>query len=1124
MHNLKNLTSAMILFLSLLAELSFAQPAGEIKMMVNRNRQVIIDYATMIDMNTRVPLRKDLVDQFAAGSFNRSSGAVFEVNYINFSMQQQLAFQYAVDIWSNLLQSDVVINITAQMSPLDPGIIGQTIIPVQFANFPNAQKINSFYVVAMAEKIAGEDLNDPTEPDIILELNSQFEFYFGTNGVTPSGLHDFATVILHEIGHGLGFFDGTFETGGSGFYTVFGAPTVYDRHLENDSSQNIVESFADGSIALGDQLTGDSIFFNGFSFPTAEDRPRLYAPAVWSSGSSISHLDELTYPAGDLNSLMSPQIGLAESIHDPGITYEIFQDLGWVAMDIDFNQLLDTEDSLSDRTITATVKGDSAVLADGVNLYYTYGSFKSDAGVLVNMTSTGNANEYTASIPATGNEETVKYYIEVSASGGKTFTSPGEAPIFSRQFVIAKDTIAPIITHTPIAIAFVSDLVLPIVANVIDNIGVGDLSLIFKINGGTLDTLVVPNTNFTKNGFYDGDYLLDWDVGALGVIAGDIIDYKLDVPDSAANPNAISHPVLDFHKLSIIEISTPVNFYSNDFNSPSDDFTGSGFTIGPEINFDSDAIHSTHPYRTVDGTSNEDSVTLVYLLNTPIIITDKDASMVFDQVVLAEPGVGNSAFGHPQFWDYMVVEGSKNFGLTWLAAADGYDSRLDTAWLDRYNSELDPSGNSTAIGDKSLYRSHEINLTENGNFIAGDTVLLRFRIYVDPFVHAWGWAIDNLKIQVDEKPPVITQITPDYLLVGATSINLRSRVEDNIELDSVIYEIDFKGGTQIISFQAGSGLFDINLTFSQPVVNGDLLKYRIIAVDKAPTPNTAFLPSTGFFEVPVAQFETAQTMYVNDFNVDSDDFIGANFSIRQDNNFTTPALISSTPYPDAPFETGEFTYLLKFPIILNQTSAKVQYDEMVLTQPDVDQVAFEVSKDGGANWIPVIEEYSASFDQRWANLFNAVDSEGNSTSVADPQFIVQRNFDILDNPELTGGDEVLVRFRMTVNSSVNGYGWYIDNLEIQGLVTSIEEGLNSDIQVFPNPTTSGQLRVTGDMRGDKSIITITNLLGKVVDNAEERLINNTLETTLNLQHLQKGIYILSIRSEQAYHTSRIVIE
>jgi hypothetical protein len=40
-----------------------------------------------------------------------------------------------------------------------------------------------------------------------------------------------------------------------------------------------------------------------------------------------------------------------------------------------------------------------------------------------------------------------------------------------------------------------------------------------------------------------------------------------------------------------------------------------------------------------------------------------------------------------------------------------------------------------------------INLTTSGKFIAGDNVLIRFRLSADAANAGWGWAIDNLSIQ-----------------------------------------------------------------------------------------------------------------------------------------------------------------------------------------------------------------------------------------------------------------------------------------------------------------------------------------------------------------------------------------
>jgi hypothetical protein len=1090
----------------------------DIKPITIKKPVIIIDYASFEIVNKHVPFRGDL-DALVAGRL--STNAVFNVTYINFTAEQQTAFQYAVDIWSALLHSDVPINLRAEMKVLGSGTLGESTIPEQKANFDNAQKISTAYVVAMAEKIAGYELNDSSEPDIKLAFNSNFAWYYGLDGSAPTDKHDFVSVVLHEIGHGLGFFgSATVTTSGLGFYNAneFGVPNVYGRNLETGTDQNIVSTFQTGTTELGDVFTSNDVHFRSFYFPGDSDRPRIYAPSTYNGGSSISHLNDNTYDGTD-DALMTHAIGKGESIHDPGLAYEMFQDMGWVAMDIDFPLFFDSEDSLSDRTLVATIKGDSAVLAGGVDLHYSFAEFAGDT--IVNMTPTGNANEYSAIIEASGNEEEVSYYINVAATGGKVFTSPGEAPNFFWQFVMAKDTIAPLLDHKPVSTAFLSNPVVLLSARVTDNIGVGDLMLTYKVNSGPTSTTTIPLTNSTTNGLFEGEYILDWDLTPLGIKEGDTVKYQLEIQDVASNPNLTNSPETGFYNIQIFDFNEPVALYENNFNTPTTDFAGAGFVIGAESGFDSDAIHSDHPYRVVDGSGAEDTLTLIYLLKTPIIISETNATMNFDEVVLVEPGTAGTKFGDDEFWDYVVVEGSNDFGLTWTPLADGYDSREHNVWLTRYNSDTDGQ-NSNALGDKDLYIKNEIDLV-NRDIIAGDTVLIRFRMFIDPFAHGWGWAIDNLQIQIDTEPPVVTQITPDYMMVGDTQLTLKSKVEDNVELDSVIYEVDFNGVAQLTSFPGTTSQFSLDLNFPALTAT-DVLKYRIIAVDKALIPNTTIFPLTGFFEVPVAVLGTARDMYVNDFNTVTDDFIGVNFSIRTPDKFTDPALVSTDPYPDAPFDNSEMYYLLKYPITLNTTAALVQYEEVVLVEPTNDQVAFEVSKDGGATWIAVFDPYDASAESAWASVFNNFDADGNSTGNSSTSLLKRRLFNILDNAELNGGEEVLVRFRMTVNDKVHGEGWIVDNLEIQGPTTAIEDELTSSIQIYPNPTNTGSVVISGTLSGRTSRIVVTDVLGKIVLSQEAPILNNTLQTTLSLTNVKKGLYLISVSDNSGIYTSRIIIE
>ncbi len=139
---------------------------------------------------------------------------------------------------------------------------------------------------------------------------------------------------MHEIIHGLGFAGSMTMTGNVGSWGLGNParPVIYDRFTVNGSDQLLIASFTNVSVALGNQLTSDNLFFNGSGavFAHGGTKPKLFAPSTWQQGSSYSHWDENTYPAGNTNSLMTPAIGSAEAISNPGfITRGLLQDIGW---------------------------------------------------------------------------------------------------------------------------------------------------------------------------------------------------------------------------------------------------------------------------------------------------------------------------------------------------------------------------------------------------------------------------------------------------------------------------------------------------------------------------------------------------------------------------------------------------------------------------------------------------------------------------------------------------------------------------------------------------------------------------------------------------------------------------
>ncbi len=284
----------------------------------------------VLDPTSRPPT-KVLPPQLRASSALAASSipATIDVTYTGFSAPAQTAFQYAVDLWKGWVSSPVVIKVAATWTPLGQGVLGSAGPDSLAANMPGLPA-GSWYPVALANAITGVD-QDPANPDIDANFSSaEPDWYFGTDGNPGPGQIDFVSVVLHELGHGLGFYGLADVQSGLGTWGNGGLPGIYDRFTTSGSTA--VTSFANGSVALASALQGKVVRFTGPAAVAAGGGtgPRLYAPAGWQEGSSYSHLDEATYPAGNPNSLMTPAIGADETIHDPGpLTRAMFTDMGW---------------------------------------------------------------------------------------------------------------------------------------------------------------------------------------------------------------------------------------------------------------------------------------------------------------------------------------------------------------------------------------------------------------------------------------------------------------------------------------------------------------------------------------------------------------------------------------------------------------------------------------------------------------------------------------------------------------------------------------------------------------------------------------------------------------------------
>lgn len=256
--------------------------------------------------------------------------------------QRLNAFQFAANLWAANLQSTVTIIVGAEFNPLsctaNSAVLGAAGPNSIFRDFLGAPVANTWYVEALANSLAGAD-QDGESDDIGATFSSTIGtpgclqnsgWYYGLDGNTPANRIDFVTVLLHEMGHGLGFLDLINLSSGSKF---LGFNDAYMRFLEDHSTGKLYPNMTNAERVAASKNTGNLHWTGangvaaGVSLTAGRHVPsghiQMYAPNPQQPGSSVAHWDT----ALSLNQLMEPIY--TEPTHTFALELALFKDLGW---------------------------------------------------------------------------------------------------------------------------------------------------------------------------------------------------------------------------------------------------------------------------------------------------------------------------------------------------------------------------------------------------------------------------------------------------------------------------------------------------------------------------------------------------------------------------------------------------------------------------------------------------------------------------------------------------------------------------------------------------------------------------------------------------------------------------
>jgi hypothetical protein len=732
----------------------------------------------------------------------KKGGTSITVRYNNCPANVVTVVDKAVSILSILLTDDIPIVMRVNWEEITTsGVLAQSSATGYYAGWSiEAFNPSAYYPVALAEKMAGKNLNRTADGDFVLTINSSVNWYYGTDGNTPLLNYDLETVVLHEMIHGLGF-NSSFDVNGNlGYRGVL----IYDTFVENQAGVHLNDSiaFPDGSSKLKTALTNNHVYFNAPMLMnySSNTRANLYAPTTFSQGSSIAHLD----PNSVLpeNSLMSPFIDRAEAIHNPGkYTLSMISDFGWINTKILHEPPHDTESHLTQIDLTATIKSDTAYNHNSIGVVWSYDGFASSDTAY--MTSPSSTSTYNVTLPVPGYNSRLEYYIFVKDCFQRIFRSPSRISNTRHSVLIGNDTVKPVITHTPEKFYFENIDSIKINVLATDNLGMDTVYIEYKINNGASHFLGLGE----RTGSYFSNSLLP---DAVPLTGGDVLQYRIIAIDNAFVPNHKSMPLSGFFTADIEHVNPVAESYNTTFSNGSGDFFLDGFNISKPSTFSAFGLNTPHPYISPEETG--DSIGYVAVLRTPVSFDGNGMIISYSEVVLVEPGEDGSQFGMSDFYDYVVVEGSKNYGRTWFKLVDGYDSRLKTIWNTGYNSSI-VENNSTTVGKESMLFNHTFFPKVTSDIAAGDPLMIRFRLFSDPYANGWGWIIENLHIGALINMVEKTDMVPLNIFPNPGNGIINFRAGDGEFIKPVRFSVlNSAGATVMAGITAGGMEQQINIT------------------------------------------------------------------------------------------------------------------------------------------------------------------------------------------------------------------------------------------------------------------------------------------------------------------------
>lgn len=571
-------------------------------------------------------------------------GATIEVNFTSGWTQDRAdTAEDAARYWADRISSSVDITIDISFSTLfctnTSGTLGSAGANGVLRDFANAPLSNTWYPVALANALAGRDLNGSSTAEIRATFNDALDdparetdclngadWHYGTTPA-PAGTISFYDVVLHEIAHGLGVFSAANMSTGA---LLDGRDDVYTRLLEDNSlglalddasatdAERQTAATDDGDLVwTGAEVTAATGFLTA---GTIGSEALMYAPTTFRSGSSVSHFDTTLTP----NELMEPSYA---SSPRSDLSEALLIDIGWEAANE--TPVITGQDPLStSEDVPIEITLDDLTVTDGDNVYpddFTL-AVQAGANFTVNGSTVTPALNFNGTLTAT---VTVNDGIDDSEPFPVTITvNPvNDPPVITAQSVLSTTE------DTPITLSLADFTVTDP-----DDTSGFTLAVQSDANYSVSGLQVTPDLDFngtlsvpvTVSDGTDVSAAFDAEVTVIAVNDAPVISGQTSL--STPEDTALALELAD------LTVTDPDDTYPDDFTlsvQPGTDYTVAGTTITPAAEF-SGAL--TVPVTVNDGDADSTSFDLavtVIPVNDPPVITAQSALSTTEDTPLA---------------------------------------------------------------------------------------------------------------------------------------------------------------------------------------------------------------------------------------------------------------------------------------------------------------------------------------------------------------------------------------------------------------------------------------------------------------------------------------------------------